>query len=203
MPAGDIYQLEVVATAAGEYVENVMHLRLTGGDLDLDPLQIASDCISAWITGVQDEWMACFSADYGLLGYRCRRVKTTGGPTAFTSTPGIVGGVAGTNDAACIGAVLLNSYQDVPTGKWRSGRIFMPSAPTAWILSNIIQPDYITALIALTLAMQASLSGTEGTDWYTGTYSRMHGSIAPPTGAPNWYISGKVGVQRRRLKPAL
>lgn len=203
MPTGDIYQLDIVAVASGEYVENVLHCRQVSAGSDTDPRVIAQAIMAGWHTANETAWLACFANDYKLTGYRCKRVNPLGGLHAYQPTPSTSGSVTAVSVASSLGAVLLQGYKSATTNKFRTGRLFLPSAPSAYIQENGLSTAYITAINALLSLLNSVFSATDTSTYYWGTYTPKTDDFYPITGVPNWYLSGKVGTQRRRLKPAL
>jgi hypothetical protein len=200
MAVDDVYQVEAIYNAAGEYAVNLFHVKEVSAG-PTDPLAAAANVVNGFSAQFLTDILACLSADISVEGFRARRISPTGGPSAALLTPGNVGSVSGVSNCAGIGAVIKMYYQDVITTKWRTGRFTMPSSPIAYIEGNSLQPAYITPLVNFTEDLEEPFDGATSGTFQPGTWSKKSGGHFYD--GTNWTISDKVGVQRRRLRPSL
>jgi hypothetical protein len=200
----DVFQLNIVSDMGGEYAEQVLHLQCAVDGGTIDPLILAGFVVAGWRTSLEASYLACFAADFTLQGYKCKRINPTGGPT-YPKVVGTVGTVSGVSQSSALGACLLISYMDTTTSKYRTGRSFMPSCPLDFIEENSLSTTYKGFLDTLTNNMEAPLVLSDGSSWNIGVWSKKRLHFYPSTSdaPPNWYYSGKAGVQRRRLRPSL
>ena len=203
MAVGDIFQMDIVSSLNGQYAENVLNFEQYTTGASSDPLILASQLIAAYRATCETAYLSCLASDVLIIGYRARRISPLGGNTAFTPTPTLLGTVAGNSYASSAGACLLGQYQDAVTTKFRTGRTFMPSTPTAYIQRNALQSAYVTALTSLVTDLQTAMVSGAYT-FYSGIWSRKRTRFYSANGnACLWTFSATVGTQRRRLHPAL
>ena len=204
MAVNDIYQIQTIGVAGGEYAVNILHVKLTA-DSTTSVLAAAAAVVNQFSTTWKTKWLACLAADYTLTGFRARRIAPSGGPSAAFVTPGAVGSVSGVSVSASVGGGIVGPFEEpsftppdvVPF--WRSAKIFMPSAPEAYIISNQLQTAYIAALGALVSTLETAVSGSS-VSWEWGAWSRQYSQFV---GITNWTLSDKVYFQRRRSTPVL
>lgn len=204
MPVNDVYQIEIIGVAQGEYCENILHVNLTS-DTTSNELAAAAAVVNLFQTTWKTTYLAALAADYELSGFRARRISPTGGPSAAFTTPGAVGTVSGVSATSCIGAGIVGPFQEYhvkpprTTPLWRSAKMYMPSAPDAYIEGNQLSTAYITAIGAIVAILESwTVGATVG--FHYGVWSRTSAQFIQIN---NWTISDKIFVQRRRLKPVL
>jgi hypothetical protein len=203
MASGDVYQLTIQSAMGGQISESVLHFEITTPGEETWPGTIAKLLIQAFQAEVQALYLACLGSDTVLRGYIARRISPSGGNSTFIATPDVTGSGPTPSTASSLGAVLLAGYRSAVSGKYRSGRLFLPGAPQTYISENEPSSAYLDAIIALTEELQANISGS-GFVWKTVIWSREDSqAYVGVSGYLNWYYSGKLGTQRRRLKPAL
>lgn len=198
--ANDVYQLQIIASVAGEFVENVLNFVST--ELDgANPGASAAAFLLEWQADNQVAWLAAVSSDYELGGYKAKRVNNTGGPEAVLLAGGAAGTFPSPSAVSGLGAVLTAAYLDTvpPPGKYRRTRIFVPGLPIDGWAEGAIQPALRTALETLATQIAAPVAAGGQTYQYCA-YSRATASVFT-TGTPA--ISIKLGAQRRRYKPVI
>lgn len=203
MAVGDVFLLDVVSTLGGQYAENVIAMQQYAAGASEDPLVLASQAIAGFRGACEAAFTGCLAADVSIIGYRCRRVAPTGGNTAFTPTPTIVGLAEPPSYASSVGGCILIQYQDYVSSKYRTGRLFMPSTPIGGIEENTLQSGYVAAITALCTALGGAMpSGAY--NFSAGVWSRKESRFYGGSASTVVFTySGKAGTQRRRLKPAL
>lgn len=203
MAVDDVYQLTIQSAMGGQISESVLHFQITIEGAQTWPGSIAHLLIEAFQTSVQSLYLACLGSDTVLRGYIARRISPAGGNSWFVATPDVLGSGPTPSSASSLGAVLLAGYKSTVSGKYRSGRLFLPGAPQVYISENEPTSSYLDAIIALTTELQANISGS-GFVWKSVIWSRTDSeAYVGVSGYLNWYYSGKLGTQRRRLRPAL
>lgn len=205
MAVNDVFQLDIVGSSAGEYCENILHFKQTVVGTVTTQQLLAYQIIDEWQSVVQAAWLACMPTDYDLTGFRCKRVWPIGGNTAYQALSEIFGEYDATTVASSVNAMLLCGYQDTSSLKFRVGRCFLPGAPESAIAGNAPTSGYLTLLASLASLMNGDLTNTAiGTVW-PGIWSPLHHVFYQVNAAPTgqWQVGGKLGTQRRRLKPAL
>jgi hypothetical protein len=203
MAVNDIFELRWQTGMGGQISENVVHYRqLTAGASNISSY-LAALLISAFSGSNGAALAGVLGSDVTFNGYICKRVHPTGGNSHFFLYTDTYGSGPSPSTASSLGGVLLAGYKQTSNNKYRVGRLFLPSAPQAWIAENEPTSDYVTAMVNLTTALQTTLvSGSYS--WSNVIYSRKHATYYTGIeGVLNWYFSGKLGTQRRRLRPAL
>lgn len=200
MAALDVYQLTIAAKCTGQWVNNVLHFQDVPGS-SVDAYQTASDIITTYITSISTAWVSLFASDYQQLGYRCKRVKPLGGPSFTMPTPGVVGNVPDTQAlTAAVGSALIFPYSTNGGVKWRTGRIFIPGVPEAYVVENQLTGAYLTALSNYASLLINPMTGADST-YQFGILAKK------PTlqfwDAEEFTISGGLAYQRHRGAPVL
>lgn len=193
--AQDVYLLDVIGTTAGEYNECVIACQGAMSS-STTPQADAAALISAWTSTVQPLWVSCVATDYSLAGYKARRVNNGGGPTASQQQT-ITGTVSGTSAPPQCAQLLTAPYK--PTGgKWRTGRIFVPSVPESGYTAPNLTPAQLVLLNALAAALIAGFGSTPG-PWQVGTWARKTAVFYDGL----YQASLRIGTIRKRLNPVL
>lgn len=196
--AVDVYQLNLRATCAGQFVETVLHYK----DINTswaDPYSAAAALIGRWQATLQAKWLACLPSDYILGAYACARVNNGGGSSSVSA----IGEAAGTWGSNAIlsgmGAVIQSDYYDGrhETARWRSGRIFLPGLPDGVVSNNRLGTSYISAVQTLISQLTASM----GVTYYGFTYCVYSRGLDWVFDPLNLERGIKLGTQRRRYRP--
>jgi hypothetical protein len=199
----DIHELTIVASVADQFVENVLHFQ-NNVAASTQPGTDSASLIAAFQADVEPTWLACLADDYGLQGYRCKRVNNSGGPSVIVPRSGVPGSFGTNSVTSGQGACIISSYKYIPSigsDKYRTGRIFMPAIAESAIEENELQPGFITALQALCDLLAAELA--DGLESTYGVYSRQTLSTVPFYVPDVIYPSSHIATQRRRLRPVL
>lgn len=195
--ANDIYSLQMYYRFGGQPGMNVLHMEspLTSST---QPDDDARELIEGWIADIQDDWLACLCAGVTLIGYKARRVNNGGGPTVTQPISGAVGTRTGFFSAGAIGPCIVVGYN---TGtRWRSGRIFLPCVSESDIETDVFSAGLLTALDTMCVHLTDSpMFTTADGAWEYGIWSSVHETFSEAETAG---VSGKPGVQNRRMKPA-
>jgi len=160
----------------------------------------AHGCIAAFDTEVKSLWLACIPEDAILIGYKCRRVNNGGGPGIVLPITGGEGTRTGHFSAGAIGPALIWSYEKL-TGGWAAGRTFLPGVSEDDIQENAFAGALLTACQALIdklLTVPCMSTAVPVLNFEFGIHSVVHAAFS---GAESGYVSGKPGVQNRRMKP--
>ena len=126
----DIHELTIVASVADQFVENVLHFQ-NNVAASTQPGTDSASLIAAFQADVEPTWLACLADDYGLQGYRCKRVNNSGGPSVIVPRSGVPGSFGTNSVTSGQGACIISSYKYIPSigsDKYRTGRIFMPGS---------------------------------------------------------------------------
>lgn len=197
--AKDILSFQIFSAINTQPGLNVLHFRTVDDGPDPDPDSLAKAIITAWIATMEDLWLATFPATVALIGYKCRRVNNGGGPTVVlprNENGARTGGMSATGIGPCI----IWGYQK-STGGWAAGRTFVPGVSETDIENNRLTDDLLSALDDFITPMLNSpalpMSGTGGADFVI--YSPTHTSAS---GVETGGVSGKPGVQNKRMKPS-
>lgn len=200
--AADVFKMEIVYTAGGEYMENVIHYvsSLTGST---HPQTNAAALVQAFQSTVQASLLACWQADVTLLGYRANRINNGGGASAVLVAPaGTIGTDSGTSLMATsrTAALLENDYYDAAATppRWRQGRIFMGGVPGTWFIEGVWVSDARTAYLAFLSALTTTLGSSP--NFNVGVWSRLRSTLYVNG---SWELSNRIGHQKRRTKPSL
>jgi len=193
MPVNDCYALQLFFAMPKQPAECIIHYRdeLLGS---ANPQSDANDLLAQWQIANGALFMACVPDSVTLIGIKCKRVNNTGGPNVQVPL-NVAGGRAGEMSTTGIAPVLTYPYTN--GARWFAGRIFLPGVSEDDIAENVYDPALVVALDAY---KDASILGFVGA---TRTWSPC---IWSPTHS-TWYgintvsISGKPGIQNRRMKP--
>ena len=198
--ANDVFQVNVIGSVAGEYVENVWHFVSSVANSGT-PGADAEAMLNALQTSVQTPYLDCLSDDFELGGYKSKRVNNTGGPTAVL----LAAGAPGTGGAPSVvsgeGGLITFGYFSSLSAKprWRTTRIFTPGVYLGAIVGNVLSAPYLARLQVFADALNTGFAAGGATYLYCG-YQRASGH--PYTvNAPQ--VSSLIGTQRRRYKPSI
>lgn len=198
--ANDVFQVNVIGSVAGEYVENVWHFVSTAIN-SATPGADAEAMLNALQGSVQTLYLDCLPTDFELGGYKAKRVNNTGGPTAVL----LAAGAPGTGGAPSVvsgeGGLITFGYFSSLSAKarWRTTRIFTPGVYLGAIVGNVLSGPYLTALQSFGDALFSSFAGGGATYQYCA-YQRTTGH-AYAVNSPQ--VSSLIGTQRRRYKPSI
>jgi hypothetical protein len=197
--ANDVYLVNFKGQTAGEYNEIVCAFQ--GGTANsTTPLADAQNLLTSMSAGVMPALLACTATDFMMAGITARRVNNGGGPTAtYVAPSGSVGTVTGTSVPMQSSQLVIGSYKDTRSTKWRAGRINVASVPESGYTAPNLTPAQIVLLQAfITAIVGPSGSGAPG-PWNLGVWSRK-GSLFF---AANWAPSLLIGTIRKRLHPVI
>lgn len=198
--ANDVHELTIAGTAAGQYVENILHFTNSNTN-SATPETDAESLLSEWAAAGQPVWLDCLPNDYIQHGFRARRVNNTGGNSATNLTPGAQGSNPNSSMSSGCGPLITSSYNNTggSPARWRATRIFMPTFPGLLIVGNEIQPALQADLSALIDVLQSTLSGS-AFQWLYCAWSRKQKVSYQVS---NFNVSTLIGTQRKRLRPSL
>lgn len=191
--ADPVYEVRLKGTCAAQYFENVYHFRDDGnqpglalGAATLAPIFVANilpaiaACVAEDTTFELVEVKAINPKGAGFQ-LTCANLQGTNGLTSVTSGEGPI-----------IECPFVNS-----ANKYRTGKIFMPGIPTGAVVGNIVQPGLITLLVAVTTILQTGQPSSPYS-FYFCIHEKETGFGYVPE---YFYVGGKLGTQRRRLRP--
>lgn len=191
--ANDVYQLIIRGTCSGEFWETVQHYQAHAA-MATDPVTACSHLIAAFQNTVEGSLQDLLAADNAILGYSAKRVNNGGSPTVMLPIAPILGNVAGTSATAAVAYLIVSEYSF--SGKFRTGRWFIPGIPETNLVGNGYTAGAIADVGTLVGVNSTIANGGDTFDW--GVWSRTHTAFFLPTYA---HLSSKVGIQRRRLLP--
>jgi len=197
--ARDVYQLGLYYSIGPQPGMNVLHFA-EDTEESPNPDVNAQGCIAGFITTIQDAWMACLPESVILLGYKARRVNNGGGPGISQPTPEVSGSRGDEFSSSAIGPCNIWSYQKAGGG-WAAGRTFFPAVSEGDIEKNSFSDTLIGLcqdLHLLMLAVPTFTTVTPPLSFEFVIYSPTHDTISGVEAAG---VSGKPGVQNRRMKP--
>lgn len=192
--ANDVHTLEIYGSLCGQPTLGILHYESSVAN-SVNPLQQGQNLVTAWIASMQPSYLGCLPQNYTLVGYKSRRVNNTGGPHYIAASAGTVGLVAVDASNSALAPCVIFSYTDGT--HWHSGRHFMPGIADTQIDNN--------ALTAPAIALYATLNGLWTTPLANGgdtfdfrIWSPKNNVVYPVVGE---VVSGKPGIQNRRLRP--
>lgn len=193
--ANDVHQIIGAGFLNGQHFEIVQHFEANVA-MSADPVLVSNNLISGWKSVVEPELLNMCSNELSMIGYKAKRVNNGGGPTVLLPQAAVPGAVA--SQALPSAMAYLFTLRYPQAGKWRAGHLFMPGIPESFSEEN----GYTATAISLaTDFLNAILTFSEGGIGYTwGTWAATAGVFFPPSYAA---LAPKIGVQRRRLIPAL
>jgi hypothetical protein len=197
--ASDVYSLGVYYNISLQPGMSVFHFK-ADEENSANPDNDAHLLIQGFIDTLEDLWLACIPASVGLLGYKARRVNNSGGPGISVARSEKVGARGDEFASAAVGPTLVWSYKQLDN-KWRAGRTFVPAVADSDISFNVFSPSLLTAcqnFISAMLTVPTIEIGTPDITFEFGIFSPTHASFS---GAEAGQISGKPGIQNRRMKP--
>lgn len=157
MPAGDIYELNVDATLAGQAITNTFHFLQIGGDGTGDG-RIACDNI--WPASLETSWLASLCTNYFQTNTRVRRIKPTETQALITNNVGVGAMV---EEALPPQACIILREHATPSGRKGTGHIKISGCP----LGDVFE-GRINASLSATLTTFATNLGSPITDVATG-----------------------------------
>lgn len=193
--ANDVYQLIVLGQSAGQFFENVLHFK-NAATSDPDPVTAATNLIAAFKASAQAELADCMSTDSSLTGHKCRRINNGGSPTIAVPQTAVPGTVTGTSATSATASLLLVPFQR--TGKFYTGKVFIPGLSEAELAGNVISGGQRSAVETFAGAMETFTSSP-----YTWDFVIWSRTVSLPFLPFDFSVSTKVGIQRRRLKPVM
>lgn len=199
----DVFKLEIVYTAAGEFMECVLHF-YSGLASSPTPQPDALALITGFQSLFESALLNCWSSDVALIGYRAVRVNNGGGSTAVVPSPagtigtaGVFAGVVSTTRQA---ALIETDYYDTAAVKprYRQGRIYLGGVPNGYWGDNMWSGPAVTAYTAFA-SLLAGIMATTPTFQY-GIWSKKN-SICWIGGDAE--LSNKMGHIVKRTRPRL
>jgi hypothetical protein len=194
--ASDIIQLSAFMVLGGQPAQNVWHFRGAVAP-DPNPDTEAQKCINGWRGTIETAWLLCMPGDVVVHGYKARRVNNGGGPTVILPTPGVVGSRTPGFSAGAIGPCLIWGYSTLT--RWRAGRTFVCGVAEDDIEENVFGAGIIGACDALIALMLGTPAFTDGGVAFKFTIYQRGAALA--SDVETGTVSGKPGVQNRRMKP--
>lgn len=192
MPVQDCHALQLFFHMPGQFAQMILHYRNTVIGA-ADPAADAQELLALWVAANQAPLMDCLVDGVQLFGIKVKRVNNGGGPNV--QSPTIVAGTrAGEMSTTGIAPCLVYPYSNGT--RWFAGRNFLPGVSEDDISENIYSVGLLAALDTYKDASLLPLVG--GKTWSPVTWSPTH-STWYPSNIVN--ISGKPGVQNRRMKP--
>jgi len=191
--ATDVYQLTVLGQSAGQFFENVLHFT-DGVTSDPDPSTAATDLIVSYKSEVEPQMVDAMAADSSILGYKAKRVNNGGSPTIAVPQTAVPGTIASTSVTSGLASLILVPF--IRTGKFYTGKIFLPGLSEADLTGNAIGATQRARLATFTGSLETFTTGS-----FTWDYIIWSRTVSLPFVPYDFTVSAKVGIQGRRLKP--
>lgn len=170
MPDGDLYEMNVDLTYAGQNCVNVHHFLQIGADGTGDP---RSALHQMWFLKYSAKLQTIMVADVTIVQTRIRQLKPIQTQTLITSA-----GFAGTHtgDALPPHAACLLRQRGFPTGRKGTGGMKIVGVPTSEVKQGIIEVAY-AALVQTygDLSESNQADGTTGFNWRSCVFSQIDG----------------------------
>jgi len=193
------YQLIFSGNLAGQFVQNVLHLRMDDAGYAA-ALEAAKGLVDGFLAASrEDDWLDLHCVSYLLNSIKCRRVSGGIGPEWIdTTVAGGGGSRSGASQSSSNGPVILL----IPLGAARRvGKIFVAGISSTDADRGMITAAAITALDAAATALlqpfTASGGATPAVNWCIASATNKADTIA--IGAID--VCKEIGVQRRRQLP--
>lgn len=199
--AADVISLAIYFDLGPQPAQTVLHFR-SSEENDPNPDVEAQACIAAFLTEVETLYLACIPSDVYLKGYKARRINNGGGPSITVIAGPEPGTRAGSFSVGAAGPCLVWGYEKLGGG-WAAGRTFVPGVSEADIAQNQISDPLIGALqdfIEEMLEVPTMSTSMPAYDFEFIIWSSTHNASS---GVETGTISGRPGIQRRRMKPSL
>jgi hypothetical protein len=192
--ANDVMEVQVFGSLAGEPVLNVLHYQSDSMLADDDIIDGLNDFVTTFQTFFQTPWLGLLPDDYMLIGYKARRVNNGGSPhvSLAVGEPGATGFGC---ETSAIGPCIVWPFNDGEN--WLSGKTFVPGVYEGGLNGNVFSEDIIAAVETLIEALFVDLACALA-EYVFAVFQRATGLAFPITTGT---LSGKPGVQRRRLLP--
>jgi hypothetical protein len=192
------YQLVITASAAGEFMQNVLHFKLDESGAGT-PFDYALALCNQFVTDILTPWEAMQSDQVIEQSIKAKKISGTGGATAivtFASGDQIGANAGPIGDA---GQAILLNFPVVLNSKNVTGKIFLAGIRAEDIQNN--RPSSLMETNAGTLGTALlgtlALAGGLGNANFT-IFNKATGLDTEP---PGMYVSPLIGTQRRRLHP--
>lgn len=194
--ANDCYALQLFFAMPKQPAQVILHYRnnVAGSS---NPIADAITLGHSWEATNGAAFMDCVPDTVTIVGYRCKRVNNTGGPN-ISRPMAIAGTRVGEIGANAIGPCITYPYTNGV--RWFAGRTFFPGVSEDDIAENAFDPALITKIddyIALAIAAFVDVDNPART-WTPCVWCPS---------VPTWHdiiaatVTGKPGVQNRRMKP--
>jgi len=197
--ATNTYQLIFSGNESGQFVQNVLHLRMDDAGYTA-ALQAAKGLVDGLIAASREQdFLDMCCGSYSLNSIKCRRVSGGIGPEWIdTTVSGTSGNRSGNSQSSSNGPVILLIPLGAPR---RVGKIFIPGISNADCDRGSILAATITALDAAATALlqpfTASGGATPTVSWCIASSTNKADTVA--IGGID--VCREIGVQRRRQLP--
>lgn len=193
MPVQDCHQIGLYFRMPGQFAQCILHYRNTLTN-SVDP-GADSDALRVLWEGANGALlMAAIPDSVTLFGIKVKRVNNGGGPN-IQRPLAIAGGRVGEMSTTGIAPCLVYPYSNGT--RWFAGRTFLPGVSEDDIAVNEFTAGLIGDLDAYKDASLLPLVGV--LTWSPVVWSPTHATWYPENTVS---ISGKPGVQNRRMKPS-
>jgi len=141
------YQLTIGALQFGTWMQNDLHY-LIDNTSGVTPYNEASNLLVDWYASCQSYWLACCPAQYSIQWIGAIRTSSGGGRSAYMEFPGNTEpGTLGSESSSLSTAPVIKLFPGM--GVATQGRIYMPAPDEAYLVDNVYQSGYISAVGAL------------------------------------------------------
>jgi len=198
--ATEAYELVISGTLAGQFVQNVFHVNVNNVG-STNPYTEAKDILSTLENTLDfwTFWTNILPGDYKTTSARCRKVISSGGPTAImlaSEMAEATGQRSGSIQAAQVNPVIVWLTTQRPN---HPGRTFLPGLSETDCDDMVIVSGLIAAFEAFIdlIVTPFTLDGTSDPSSF-GIYRR---ALAASDDIMAGRVSPLIGTQRRRLVP--
>lgn len=192
--ANDVHTLEIYGSLCGQPTLGILHYE-AGVASSPSPVVESGHLIAGWQAAMEATYLACLPQNYTLIGYKSRRVNNTGGPHYIATAVAAVGTVAVDASNSALAPCVIFSYTDGV--HWHSGRHFMPGIADTWIDNNALTAPAIAAYNTLN-GLWGTPIANSGDTFQFGIWSVKNSAFYQVLAE---VVSGKPGIQNRRLRP--
>lgn len=198
--ASDVYEVKAIgADPSGNQWQCTSHWLSAALTPTIDPYGDAGLLCAAYMTFIDNAFLACVPGDVNQHYIYARRVNNGGGNANLLSDP-----TAGTwsNNVEVIG--IGAQLRFVTASPKVVGKMFLPGVAPGMFAADTIQPAYDIVLDALLAVLITGLS-VVGNTYLQVVWTRPQNGPPPVPGVVhnviNWDYADKPGSQRKRMTP--
>jgi len=190
--ATEAYKLTIGGLQFGAWMQNEMYYLFDNGAAT-DPWTVAKNLCNDWYSHNAVSWLGCMPASYGMQWLSAIRVSAGGGKTWLREFPGgTVLGTLGTHPSSLSTAPIIKLFPAM--GVNTQGRLFLPAPGEGYLVDNVYQSAYISAVNTL-IGNIVSFT-VSGRTWALGIHSPKLANTYSVSAAALGSIIGNIGRRR-------